>query len=380
LETPGMAEQNLRLVAALGQFWHFTGNVREGLDWMLGALALPGMQSATVARVKALRSAGRLQTMPGNYDRAQQFLEESIQLAKVLGDRKELAYGLGALSWLRGSRSDPGGALSLSEEALALFRESGDQYGLAIALSRTAQYRLFYNGDTSLELVEESLTLFQTLGNQWGYANAGATAGVIYAESGDYAHACSLFEQAAALFRRGGQRRLLVEELNDLGEVSRCLGDYQAARNYFEESLALARELGYRSVVTQLQHGMGYVALRQADHDLAAVSFQESLMLAAEQGIVQWLAGCFAGIAGVATAIGQERRAAQLLGAEETLFNKFGARVDVADRMDYDYILQTLSGQMDAQALAEAWAEGRTLSQEQAIVLALEIAQLSQER
>jgi predicted ATPase len=380
LETPGRAEMCLRLVGALREFWYLAGYVREGLDWALGALALPGAQAITIARVKALHAAGLLQGMSGNLATGRQVLEEGCNLARVLVDRRLLAYCLLSLAWLRGSQSDPAGALSLWEESVALFREVGDHYGLARALGRTAQFRLLYSGDTDVALVEESLSLSQALGNRMTYGKTLETAGVIYTMLGDYARARALMEQALAQVRLIGQRALIADVFCNLGELSRSQGDYQSAQKEFEEALALVQELGDWITVTLILHGMGYAALRQADHDIAAGCFRKCSILAAERGIVPALAGCLAGIAGVATAIGEERQAARLLGAEEVLFNRFAAPVDAADRMDYDYIVQTLSTRLDAETLAAAWAEGRTLSQEQAVALALEITEAAQGR
>jgi hypothetical protein len=68
-------------------------------------------------------------------------------------------------------------------------------------------------------------------------------------------------------------------------------------------------------------------------------------------------------------------QAAWLLGAVEGLCYSFAATVEQVDHMNWDHIEQSLFAHLDKQALAAAWAEGQTLSKEQAVALVLEIIQ-----
>jgi tetratricopeptide (TPR) repeat protein len=185
-------------------------------------------------------------------------------------------------------------------------------------------------------------------------------------------------EQVVALIRPSGLRRLLAAGLNSLGIHLKCLGEYQEARAHFEEALALARELGNKVLVAAIQGSLGDVWLRQGELDLAASAYQEGISLATEIGWVYSLAANILGIAGVATAIGQEHEAARLLGATEVVLNITGESFGEPERIDHEYIMQTLSVRLDGQALEAARAEGRTLSKDQAVALALEIAEAAQ--
>ena len=78
---------------------------------------------------------------------------------------------------------------------------------------------------------------------------------------------------------------------------------------------------------------------------------------------------CFAFIA---KAQEEEERAAQLFGAAEILRENINIPMLSIEQSEYDRAVNDLRANMDAAAFAKAWAEGRALTMEQAIAVALE--------
>jgi hypothetical protein len=99
--------------------------------------------------------------------------------------------------------------------------------------------------------------------------------------------------------------------------------------------------------------------------------FTESLILYRELENKGSIATALAGLAGVVGARGQAERAATLFGAVEALVETTGTSFEVTDRVEYERNVATTCVQLDEEIFAAAWAEGRTMTIEQAITYAL---------
>ena len=103
----------------------------------------------------------------------------------------------------------------------------------------------------------------------------------------------------------------------------------------------------------------------------AGMLHKESLTLIQELGDKKGIAECLPGLAEVAQADGLPQRGTKLLGAVEALLERLGARLDPTERAEFDHTLAAAHAQLDEAAFNAAWAEGRAMTMEQAIALAL---------
>ena len=130
----GRAEAALRMSAALWRFWQMRGYLAEGVAAVSAALALPHAADHPEARADALSAAAGLAYWQGAADQSRVHYEEEIALRRELGDRRGLAEALYGISFtwtiteLADQRDAEAGA-ALIEEALAIFREIGDDLG-----------------------------------------------------------------------------------------------------------------------------------------------------------------------------------------------------------------------------------------------------------
>jgi non-specific serine/threonine protein kinase len=119
---------------------------------------------------------------------------------------------------------------------------------------------------------------------------------------------------------------------------------------------------------------LGDVVRHQGDHDRAVTLFEESLTLHRDLGHKHGIADGLERLAGAACGQGQWERAARLFGAAEALREAIDVPRPPADRPDLERSLVALRAGLDERALAAAWAEGRALTLEQAVAVALERA------
>src|SRR5205085_2025145 len=129
-ESGGDMELALRLGVAMRPLWSVRGNYSEMRTFLEQALARD-KGSPTAVRAKALRAAASLAEVQGDISQAQAFSEESLTLFRQIGDQTGIALALHLLAdvvWIKG---DLATARVQGEESLALFREMGDQDNMA---------------------------------------------------------------------------------------------------------------------------------------------------------------------------------------------------------------------------------------------------------
>lgn len=121
------AETGLRLAAALYRFWYYRSYFSEGRYWLERALSAAARMSPppTALKVRMLHSAGVLADEQGDYAQAVALYEESLVLARTLGDPVREAVSLNSLGVAAWEQRDYAKAQALLEESLDLRRRSG---------------------------------------------------------------------------------------------------------------------------------------------------------------------------------------------------------------------------------------------------------------
>jgi predicted ATPase/class 3 adenylate cyclase len=235
----------------------------------------------------------------------------------------------GILAYFQGGYAQ---AHALHEESLAIRRELGDKAGIAYSLTSlglVAQEQSDYASARSLH--EESLAIKRELGDKSGIANSLRSLGIAAYEQGDYASARVLFEESLAIEQELGDKSGIANSLINLGNLTYYLGDYTQARSLHEESLAITQELGDR---------------RQIAYNLEAFAFH-------------------------AVKEAQEERSVRLWGAAATLRETIGSPLSPFDGEKQEREMAAVRKTLGEDAFAVAWAQGRTMTTEQAIEYAL---------
>jgi predicted ATPase/class 3 adenylate cyclase len=326
------ARTGLRLAGALWWFWYARGYFGEGRSWLSGLLAsAPSAQAA--ARAKALNGAGRLARQQSDYPAAQALLNESLAIQRELGDRRGIATSLNNLGLMAWDQGDYLSARTLYGESLAIRREFGDRWGIAVSLN-----------------------------------NLG---GVAFDE-GDYVAARALHEESLLIRRELSDKRGIASSLGNLGNVAYAQGHYPASRALFEESLTISQEVGDRQGIGFSLGTLGNVAAAQGDNASARTFFKQSLAIRMELGDRWGIAELLEGLSYVALALATPGRAIRIDGAAERLREEIGSPLPSNERPRYDrHVAAARAALGDDVAFGRAWQEGRALTLEQAIEIAL---------
>jgi predicted ATPase/DNA-binding CsgD family transcriptional regulator len=376
------AEQYLRLCVALGWFWYTRGYLREGWSFLERTLAIKqGVDALLQARVQSL--AGQLLWDMNDLERAEQVLGESLALYRERFDTAGMASDhqvLGAIKRVRGQYALAHVQL---EEAAALFQEVGDTWGRGRCLTELARLATTRGGYTQARvLLEEALSLYQALGDHFRIGHVlHLLARVHFVSQGDLAKAATLAEQGLALNRAGGSKLFIASSLWLLAEICLAQGEQNRAHELAEESVAIFKEIGSGGDSAVARQSLARIEAAQGNYATAAVLYQESLELLRRRGDQESIAVCLEGLAAVAAAQkpgmeppvgllpeGQGMRwAAQLWGAAEALREQIGAPLPPVYRVNYEQAVTAARLALGEQVFAIAWAEGRSLSHEQAL-------------
>jgi DNA-binding SARP family transcriptional activator len=288
------AELRLRLVAALCQFWGREG-FEEGKRW--------------------LRTT--LERDPGGFPAAR-------------------AKALGGLGFILLFQQDYGPAIAALEEAIALYKELGDESGAALALANLG-YVVLHGGyrERVPTFVREAETLIRE-GDLDGHAHAylRTILGCAAQGAGDFDSAASQLEEALALFRELGSLREAGMSLFILGNVEIDRGDLDRGVTLLKEGARIARELGDMLGTAYYVWGFGRVAVLH----------------------------------------GKPARAARQWGAAEALREQMGMSLSHFDlaASGYEQDLAAVRSKLSEATFDAARTEGRAMSPEQAIEYALE--------
>jgi non-specific serine/threonine protein kinase len=180
-------------------------------------------------------------------------------------------------------------------------------------------------------------------------------------------------EESLAIRRESGDKRGIVNSLSSLGQVLKAQGEYGQAERLYEESLAVSRELGTEESLASALYDLGCVLLIRGSYQRSAGILQESLGLWREIGETGRIANCLVALAQADYAQGPEPalKTARLLGAASILLDTISSPLP-SDLTEYERSMSAVRARLGEAAFTAAWAEGRTMSREQAIAYALE--------
>src|SRR5262245_13820276 len=295
-----------------------------------------------------------------------EFLEGRERLGAALARAPDApaparAWALRAAAMLAGMQSDYEPAAALGGEALALFRELGDQRGAGWALHGlgfNAMNRADYG--RARVLFEQAAVAHRATGDaRLEHASLSSLVMVASAER-DYSTGVSLSRELVARARREGSTRSLAQALNSLGATQEMAGEDELAQQAYEESAALNRQAAHKPFLAVNLCNLGYVTWPTAPTD-ALAHFRESLELAREVEDPRTTAYCLEGAARIFLERGRETYAAGLLGAASGIRRRTGTISSPGRKATTAAFEARCREALSTDAFARAWDEGAAL-------------------
>jgi tetratricopeptide (TPR) repeat protein len=325
----------LRLTIALHRYWVARLYWREATGWLERLLALPGAETQTARRARALFVLAHIANY---YDAAaaQRHAQESLRMARALDDPQRIVDALWVMGWIHNPRLDG---------------------------SATPFY-------------EESIALAAAIDYAWGAVHAYAWFGMYKVAMGEYEAAKPpLMEGIRLANRLGGDASLIGRCKGNLGQAEMLQRHVGQARTYLDASLELQQQAGNQNGIAEALWLQGRLALQERNHAHAARCFRESLALYRSYPMSVWVARGLAYLMVTHQASEQVQLAARLAGAlatrdggTERMHADLGSRAAIAE---YEAAVAAIRKLTVDSGLSAAWDAGARLGGEAAIELAL---------
>lgn len=167
--------------------------------------------------------------------------------------------------------------------------------------------------------------------------------------------------EALAVALRSGDRALEERPRHVLAAVARMSGDLAGARELYRESIALNEALDQPVIVNSEYHNLAFCELGLGNLDTARSLFKAGRERVFRQGWADFVPYvCLAGAA-LASAEGDQARAARLVGVADAAFAGLGQVPDPDDAADLAAVRTAAIEALGQAAFAEQYAQGRAL-------------------
>ena len=324
----GDAEAGLRLCIAVRPCWLVRGTFAEGADWLDLFLGLN--VSGVSSRVRGAALVGRAQL---------------------------------------GLSRDPATAAPAAAEGLELCRSAGDEFWTAAALNLLSEIALHIGRtDQAWDCAGQALAVARAGGDSWNEGYALGTQAAVAGLRGGLREAQQLATDAIVVMRGIDQQWGVARTLLGLGDLARLRGDPDDASRHYLQALPTLREIDAWPETARCLAGLARVAIELGALELAREHLSESLRLSQHTGARIGVARGLAAFAALAKTEKQPEQAVRLIAAAAALREVAGLPA-LPGAQTERYL--SAARHLGEQAVARLWAEGRALSSEQAVALAL---------
>jgi predicted ATPase len=315
----------LRLGVSLDRYWRARSRAPEAFGLLVPALRRPD------ARADAGLFAAALVTAAFNawwidIATARHLAEQAVQVARQLGDERLLSRSLAALCGACFFAGEPEAGRPFGQESVERARRLVDDVLLAGSL-------------------------------------------MIYLMTVDPAPSLPLYTEAFACTGRSGDHLINSRLHNNAGFAALEAGDIPAARAHLEAAAQDGQQIGYQDTIVTVN--LGVVLRAEGDLDGARSTLEAALRVSRRNGDNWAVAQAILGLACLAGDAGDWDRAAALHGAAQAFLDRTGMpwqELDACYRRDS---LDQARADLGDDQLKRAYAQGITLSLDQALDLAL---------
>jgi predicted ATPase/class 3 adenylate cyclase len=241
---PGAAT---RVGFAMWRYWQKRGHLSEARRRLDAIAREPWSRDDQVQRARLMEARGGVGWWIADPAVMVPSYEEALAIWEAIGDKREVANALynGSFKYaLSGTPEDidPGEeSLGYMNRALELFREIGDDHGVANVLWGLGNYRYFQGqADQGVELFIEALEAFRRLGDRTMEAWAQHMLGSGLIRSGRVGEARDLLRDALRQFHRAGDVAGITLVLDDLASEAVAIDDLPRAARLWGAARALS--------------------------------------------------------------------------------------------------------------------------------------------
>jgi tetratricopeptide (TPR) repeat protein len=188
----------------------------------------------------------------------------------------------------------------------------------------------------------------------------------------DLERAQQLLDESVRAFREFGDEHFTLSAAFNLAIVIEDLGDRERARTLHEDILRRARELQDEQLEAHAMTQLGMIFFAEDQLQDASSTLAQALRIFRDHGNLLEIAINLGRFAAIFAREGRAATAGRLLSSSEALTEEIASSIPPWAATRNERTLTTIRGQLDEAALDEAWEQGRALTVDEAVALALD--------
>lgn len=290
---------------------YYLGDLDAAIGFGRDALRVLAHTNLHAETAMALQWLGTALQESGRVSEASETFRDAVALARLAEDPGRHASGLGSLGRLKVQQSEYRDARRLFEECLSLMERSGRRKNVARTLLNLSVCSL-YLGDWARaeEEAERALRLFRELGDERGMAQAKLA--LCRLARRQRADARPLLEEASELAERCDFRRARLIVIYERADIAREAGRLHEAAEEYGRLLELARPEAPGGDITYAgRRSLALVHLAEGRFSAAERLAAQALRDASRACDARESALCRVALAGVHNAVGRRERAGE---------------------------------------------------------------------
>jgi predicted ATPase/class 3 adenylate cyclase len=319
------------------RYWFFSSEDIRWLEQVVRrARANPEAETDPKYRqglAKAVVALGTSTTLAGGFEKGRQVLEEGINLAREAGVVEPRVVGLNILLLTLYHFGELSAAVEVAEKSLALCQQHGINFWRLMALGYLVSIFIAQGEHEKADTyAEEASQLAKKLDNPWLNALTSLQQARFEIRRKNWDQAEKYAANAAELYVAVRDQGLAQTSWSELGHIKRMKGDLAGAEQVYRRTIVAFRERDHTSAVAHQLECMGYIAAN----------------------------------------LGQDTRAATLLGAAQAIRAAIQINRLPPEQIEFERTLAQLVEAMGEEQRDQAMAGGSKLSLDEAVSFALE--------
>ena len=361
------AKFGVRLLVSLILYWNARINPQECDAWLTRLLEQYHATDSLHAR--ALAYHGLILTNLGKFNEARTSVNQGLDLSRRISDQSTEAYSLYILGVSYWNQGDFEQGVPIMKQSLALYEAVGDKLGQATTLMRLVGVSDY---EASKAYMVESIRLQRELGNLSGLAFSLYYLSIFLTLHGDFSTPFPMAEEALSIFQRLGNPVGEANALTIYGYLAFFQNEYQESVTYFKKAIELNEKNGdlMGFLYNRRELAMGF--LHQGDIAEAKELLRDCVLQFQKINAFDGLAKTIETVACLFVQQEEPIRAALLIVWAGDLRQKSRSIVWPMQGKFIDEILAKIRTMIDETKFAELSAQGRAMTMEAAIALALE--------
>ncbi|MDJ0502983.1 MAG: tetratricopeptide repeat protein [Nostocales cyanobacterium LE14-WE4] len=269
----------IRLQIDIGNIYADLGDYAKAIQSFEQSLDIANKYGDQKQRQQIIINFGKVYAAIGDYIKAFEYLQQSLKLAREIGDRQGELEALATQGSILALTGNTKGLNSL-QQSLLIAREVKDKKYEGVILNNIGL--LYHNRSEfskSIDFYHQALSLYKEINDQIGIGEVFNNLGVNYVCLSKYALAMDFFQQGLIIFKTVKSQNGIGATLNNLGLLYSDLGKYNQALNFYEQALEIRIRIGNLAGQAATLNNIGLVYDYQRQFPKAISFYQQSLTI-----------------------------------------------------------------------------------------------------